>query len=208
MNGLMKKLFVLGLLVNSSAQVMAYTWGFANHTNENIEIKLELALGPTDYNMVPAGEQRYIGWNVPNFYAGFCLGGLYYRTTASVQKYGKNAAWYEVNLMYVDNDGLNKILDSAAAIGSGIQSVGTAVGSGIASAMSGGATGMAEGAAKTAKEAKAAQIGGVSQAAGSADLGGLIKGIGVAISNSGCRGRHIDIFEDENGKFYFTTLQK
>lgn len=208
-NKLMKQLLVAAALCASSSRMMAYTWTFANHSEVAIQIKLDLSAGPTDYNTVPAGEQRYIGWDTPNFYAGFCLGGLYYRTVESVQKRGNMAAWREVNLRYVDNDGLSKILEASAAIGSGLQSVGAAVGSGVSSAMSGGATGMAEGAAKAAKEAKAAQIGGISQAAGSADLGGLIKGIGTAISNSGCRGRHIDIFQDPaDGSFYFTTLQK
>lgn len=212
MKGINKIIITIAALAINTIS-MGYTWSFANFTDKTIQIQLFLAAGPSETRTINPGQQGSIGWEVPNFYAGFCLSSIRYRDMATVQKFGPNAAWREVNVKWITNDGLALILEASSSIGSGLQSVGTAAAKMAAAAQTGGASELGSSAtdaqqAMAAKnDARAQRMSGMADGAQSADLGGLISGIGKAVSVSGCRGRHYEIFADENG-FYFTTLQQ
>ncbi len=60
------------LLIGSNA--CAYTWGFSNHTNKTIDLKLGLmgAAGWWDGSVAP-GQRFEFAFNVPSWWAGYCL---------------------------------------------------------------------------------------------------------------------------------------
>lgn len=216
MKGIINKLVIAFAMMTISNAAFGYTWEFANHTDKDIEVKLFLAAGPSAMKKIVAGEQESLGWEVPDFYAGFCSAGLQYREVAK----GPRAAWREVNVQWIPSNALDTLLEATSQIGSGAQSVAIAGAKMGAAAQTGGASELgasAEALKGSAARKVTAQAGqqrargettaAIADAAGNADLGGFISGMGKAISVSSCRGRHFEIFSDDNG-IYFTTLQQ
>lgn len=193
-------------LLGVSSSAFGYMWTFSNHTDYKIEMELCLMATPNcdPFVIMPQSEAK-MGWLPPSWWAGYCLDTMFYRATGPD---GKRGLRREVNIHWLTNEGLDKVLGAVSQLGSSVQSIGVAAGQMYAASQ-----GMPAGSIPTtpeqeAQQAKATRAGEYASAASSADLGGLISSIGKLVSTSGCKGRHFDIFEGENGTLYFTTLER
>jgi hypothetical protein len=251
MKGIINKFLFAVAFLSLGSKITAYTWEFSNHTDKidkamteelndaqkkileehskpfakSLEIQLNLAAGPSGSCYVDPGYSQTISWE-SGWYIWFCMSSIKYCIVPKRKQWdhAENVprAWTEVNVVWVDNNGVQAIEAALGKFGSSLQAAAEAVVSTAGAIETGGASTMASQAeaglgdnakklAATKKANKGEALNSISDAVGKADVGGLFSSITSMVSHSNCRGRHYDIYNKrtdlENDVEFFTIAE-